>query len=162
MGGIGSGGRRSGSGRPRKAAELRALDGRASHTAKVVSHPSVPVPQAPVAQSPVVDEADAPNDLAFDERKVWVELFPQAVLKGTLTLDEKNDAGFKILCKNIILERAQRMTEAGSSNHRGIQSAIRTDMREFGIRPSGSRVAQGAAPAAPAVDPVKEKYFGGR
>src|SRR6187549_2782629 len=97
----GHGGRRPGSGRKPKADAIRALDGNAGHRSKVVKHPSVPNEPPPPPVLPAVDEADAPNDLDFEQRKVWLELAPHAIANRTLT--DATALGFRMLCRNVVM-----------------------------------------------------------
>lgn len=161
MGGKGSGGRRAGAGAKPKDKALRALDGNAGHRGRVLPHPSVP-PAAvlPVAPAIIIDEAHAPDDLTLDERLVWLKLGPLALEKGTLT--KTTEYAFKLLCRNVVLERryAMSVTDAGTANHRGMIQRVDAELGDFGLRAFGKAAA--GAVEKPAVDPVKEKYFGGR
>ena len=160
MGGKGSGGRRVGAGAKRKDQALRALDGNASHRGRVLSHPSAPVvpPLGPTAADIVVDEAHAPDTLTIDERRVWLKLAPLAIQKGTLT--PFNEQAFEMLCKNIVGERALRLTDPYSPNHRGMIQRVDVELGDFGLRAFGKAAA--GESSKPAVDPMKEKYFGSR
>jgi hypothetical protein len=164
MGGVGSGGRRPGAGRKPKSAELRVLDGNASHrkrkAADVVQHPSAPTEPPPPAL-PKLDEADAPNELDFEERAVWLELAPHAIANGTLTT--ATALGFRMLCRNVALEKqyARSVNDRGTANHRGLIQRIDAELLRFNLAPCGKPVGQPET-AKPAVDPMKAKYFGGR
>lgn len=158
MGGVGSGGRRVGAGAKPKSKAERALAGRASHSSKVVAHPSAPAQPAP--PPPVeFDEADAPNDLDFEQRQVWLRLAPRAKAAGTLT-DETGDY-FKVLCRMVVLEEryGKSVLEAGTANHRGLVQRVAAMMKDFALAPFGKPVT--GQQQAPAVDPMKAKYFGG-
>jgi len=137
---------------------LRALDGNASHRGRVLPHPSAATPATPAPPLLQVDEEHAPDDLGMDERRVWLELAPIAQKKGTLTADYMY--AFKLLCRNVVLERALRLTDAATPNHRGLMQRIEVALDHFMLRPFGKPAA--GAVEQPAVDPVKEKYFGGR
>lgn len=154
----GHGGRRPGSGRKPKSAELRALDGGASHSAKVLSYPSAGKPPEP--ELPKVDESDAPDELTFEQRQIWLELAPHAMANGTLTA--ATALGFRMLCKNVALERAYAASvmDRGGPNHRGLIQRIDAELLRFNLAPCGKPISAGLA-ERPAVDPVKAKYFGG-
>ncbi len=154
----GHGGRRTGSGRKPKAAAVRVLDGNANHKGRVLPHPSSTPP--PAAAAPIVDEEHAPDDLSLEERRVWLNLAPLALEKGTLT--PATDLAFKILCRNVVVleEYSRSVQERGSANHRGMIQRVDAELGDFGLRAFGK--ASAPAAAAPAVDPVKERFFGGR
>lgn len=156
MGGLGSGGRRPGSGRKPKSEIARSLDGNARR-GKVLPHPSAasaPPPPPP----PKLDEADAPDDLNFQERAVWLELAPHAMANRTLTA--ATSLGFRMLCRNVALERqySGSVLDRGGANHRGLIQRIDAELLRFNLAPCGKPVAQ--ADNKPAVDPLKERYFG--
>lgn len=106
-----------------------------------------------------VSEEDAPNDLSLEERLVWLRLAPFALAAGTLT--DAWALAFCLLCRNIALERryAGSVTDAGGASHRGLVQIIDRELLRFKLSPNGGESTE--APAAPAVDPMKEKYFGG-
>src|SRR3990167_5947302 len=151
MGGVGSGGRRPGAGAKRRSAADPAVTGtrsRVSVPARVLSHPSVPA--APVAPAlPVIDEADAPDDLTRDERLVWLELAPHAMANGTLV--PATSLAFRLLCRNIVLERtaSQAPLARGTADHRGLIQRVDAELLRFNLAPCGKLMA-GAVPAAPA------------
>ncbi len=161
MGGVGSGGKRTGAGRKPKSAEERRIAGNASKRGRVLAHPSVPAlpPAPPTPPAPKVNEEDAPNDLTLDERHVWMRLAPKALEVGTLT-DDTADY-FKMFCRVVALEEkySKSVMDAGSANHRGLIQRAAAMYKDFNIAPFGKPVVNKAA-AAPAVDPLKEKYFG--
>ena len=145
-----SGGARRGAGRPRKTDDERLVAGNASKVAaRVLAHPSAPAPVAPL---PEVTEFDAPNDLGVEERLVWLELAPHAMQAGTLT--QASALAFRVLCRNIVLERryGQSVTDQGSSNHRGMIQRVEGGLDAFGLRPMGKPMAT----AAPAEKPVSK------
>jgi hypothetical protein len=150
----GHGGRRPGSGRKPKDADVRALDGNAGHRGRVLPHPSAPAVAPP---APALDEADAPDDLTMDERREWLRWAPEAIRKGTL---KGHEYAFILLCRNIVLEKALRLTEPASANHRGMIQRVDAELGDFGLRAFGKPSAGEAAQAA--VDPMKAKYFGNR
>lgn len=159
MGGVGSGGRRPGAGRKPKSAEARALDGNARQRGKVLQHPNAAEPPPPAL--PKLDEADAPNDFNHEERCVWLELAPFAMKNGTLT--PATALGFRMLCRNIVLERAYATSvmDRGGANHRGLIQRIDSELLRFNLAPCGKPVA-GAEPQKPAIDPIRARFFGGR
>lgn len=138
MGGVGSGGRRPGAGRPKGSGASQP----AAPTARVLAHPSVP---APVVVEVDLDETQAPDALRLDERLAWLELGKFALTRGK-TLEDVQAYPFQLLCKNVALERrySQSVTEAGSSNHRGMIQAIDRELLRFGLVDFGK-----AAPAKP-------------
>lgn len=164
MGGLGSGGKRPGSGRKPKSEAERRLDGNAGHRGRVLAHPSAPdrpVSVAPTAAPPAapgVEEFDAPNDLTMEERHVWMELAPHAFENGTLT--KATSLAFRLLCRNIVLERRYGMSilEAGTANHRGMIQRIDAELLRFSLAPCGKPLSAGDK--MPEVDPLQAKYFG--
>lgn len=152
------GGARPGSGRKPKSDAIRALDGGASHSRKVVPHPSSPN-EPPAPELPKLDESDAPDDLTFEERKVWLELAPHAIANRTLT--DATSKGFRMLCQNIALSDRYyaSVNDAGGSNHRGLIQRIDAELLRFNLAPCGKPMAS-AEPAQPAIDPVKARFFG--
>lgn len=161
MGGKGSGGARPNSGPRRKSAAERALDGNAGHRGRVLPHPSVPAAAlaAPVLPAVEIDEADAPNDLTMEERHVWLEHAPEVKKNGMLT--STYAYAFKLLCRNILLERryALSVTDAGGPGHRGMIAIVDREMLRFGLAPIG-KPADADGDREPAVDPMQAKYFG--
>lgn len=151
------GGRRPGAGRKPKSAAERALDGNAGHRGRVLTHPTAST-YVPPPPPPVLDEADAPNDLSFDERTVWLELAPHAIANGTLT--DATALSFRILCRNIVLERAfaSSVNDKGSANHRGMLQRVDAELLRFNLSPCGKPVAEPLS--KPAADPREAKYFG--
>ena len=156
MGGLGSGGRRPGAGRKPKCAEARALDGHASHSAKVVPHPSAAL--GPSKTTGPSKRFRPPKDFTPDARAVWAELAPHAFENGTLT--KATALSFRLLCWNIVLERryAGSVNDAGTANHRGMIQRIDAELLRFNLSPCGKAIAKPTA--ASAVDPMKAKYFG--
>lgn len=153
MGGVGSGGKRPGQGRKPKSVEERRLAGNAGHRGRVLDHPS----SVAVQQLVEVEEFDAPNDLTIDERHVWTELAPHAF--ANLTLTRGTALGFRLLCRNVVLERryALSVQDAGGASHRGMIQRVDAELLRFGLAPCGKPIvtAQKAD-----VDPMKDKYFG--
>lgn len=140
-----SGGRRPGAGRKPKTALERALTGNPSHqTGRVLTHPAAAVPVvAPV------DEFDAPDDLTIDERHVWLELAPFAFANRTLT--KATSLSFRLLCRNVILERALAVDPKmqGGANHRGLIQRVDAELLRFNLSPCGKAMYEGE-PEAPA------------
>lgn len=159
MGGVGSGGRRPGAGRKPKSAELRALDGNAAKRARIIQHPNATEPPPPPERK--LDESDAPNDLTHEERQVWLELAPHAIKSGTLTM--ATSLGFRMLCRNVALERtyAASVMDRGGANHRGLIQRIDAELLRFNLAPCGKAMPNPEAQKPP-VDPVKARFFGGR
>jgi hypothetical protein len=103
MGGKGSGGARTGAGRPPKDAREKALAGwagkrgtKAEHDA-AITRANQPLP----VMSP-------PADLPADQRAVWLELAPHAAAQRTLTDDMA--LAFRDLCEAITLKRRMLAT----------------------------------------------------
>jgi hypothetical protein len=153
MGGKGSGGARPGAGRKPKSAVERAITGNPGRRGRLLPHPSaVPVPGvAPI------DEFDAPNDLSPDERNVWLELAPFAFAARTLT--RATSFAFRLLCKNIVLERlyAASVADKGGANHRGLQR-VDAELLAFNLRPCGKAILE-AEPAQPDKKTAKRSYW---
>jgi len=147
------GGKRPGAGRKPKSDAERAIDGNAGHRQKVVAHPSVPAIPEPVP----VEEFDAPNDLAMDERHVWMELAPHAFAARTLT--KATALAFRMLCRNVVLERDMRASvlDRGRAAHQGLIAKVDAELSRFSLNPCGKPMYQGAPRAAPA-NPL-EKYL---
>lgn len=148
MGGRGSGGRRPGSGRKPKTERERQIDGNAGHRpGRVLAHPSAPAPSTAV---PEVDEFDAPNDLTTEERIVWLELAPHAFRNRTLT--RATSLSFRLLCRNVVLERAlaQSVEDRGGANHRGLIQRVDAELLRFNLSPCGKAMFGEEQPQAPA------------
>lgn len=150
------GGARPGAGRPRKTAEQRAIDGNAGHrpVARVFAHPS----SIPAIPEPVeIEEFDAPDDLTMDERHVWMELAPHAFAARTLT--KATAEAFKLLCRNVLLERELRASvlDRGRPAHQGMIHKVETAMLRFNLSPCGRPMYE-AQPVAKPVNPL-EKYL---
>lgn len=142
MGGKGSGGHRTGSGRKPKSNRERTVEG-----ARVLAHPS-----AASTAPPLVEEFDAPDDLTMDERHVWMELAPHA-FQGR-TLNRATSLAFRLLCRNVVLERelSKDVELRGGANHRGIIQRVDAELARFMCAPMGKPheiVPASAAPANP-------------
>ncbi len=155
------GGRRPGSGRKPKSAEMRELDGNAGHRpARVLNHPSGASAQGsglPAVAPAPVEAFDAPNDLTTEERNVWLELAPHAFAARTLT--KGTAEAFKLLCRNVLLEKEMRVSvlDRGRPAHQGMIHKVETAMLRFNLSPCGKAMYD-AAPAAVAVNPL-EKFL---
>lgn len=154
----GHGGGRAGAGRKPKSAEEKRLGGHAGHRGtrgRVIDHPS----SASVEPLPpiVVEEFDAPDDLTIDERHVWLELAPHAF--AALTLTKGTSLGFRLMCRNIVLERrfAASVMDAGGASHRGLIQRVDAELLRFGLAPCGKPIVTAVKAD---VDPMQEKYFG--
>src|SRR3982751_7001573 len=127
------GGRRAGAGRKPLTRLEREVTGNAGHHMRVVPHPAggqVPV-VAPIA--PV----DDPVDLTPDEDKVWAELAPHALANRTLT--KGTALSFRLLCRNVVLERTLALDPAtrGGANHRGLLQRVDAELLRFNLSPCG-------------------------
>src|SRR5690349_19040174 len=130
---MGWGGRRHGSGRKPKRKGL----------APVLNHPSVPTTNEP---SPI-EEFEAPDDLAADERAVWLKQAPHAFAARTLT--RGTALSFERYCKVVVLERKESESSGrGGSNHRGLLKQINAYELQFMLTPSGKPLFD-AKPAVP-------------
>lgn len=136
MGGMGSGGRRVGSGQKGK-----------RRGGVVVRHPSS-TPATASTSSSGGDTFDPPAYLRGQARAVWHELAPLAFEARTLT--RTTEAAFVILCRNVALERkmARRKYGAGNANHRGIIQRVDAELAHFCLAPFGKPLAE-EQPAAP-------------
>lgn len=132
---MGSGGRRPGAGRPRKSAQDEAVSGLKSRSKR--SNLLVLPNATDKPEKGAVDEFSAPNDLSVEERNVWLELAPLATTAGTLTA--ASSYAFRVLCRNIVLERllAKDRDAQGGSNHRGLIQRVEGGLDAFGLRPAG-------------------------
>lgn len=144
MGGRGSGGSRAGAGRKPKSNLERLVTGDPGHRGRLLAHPnagSVP------AVAPV-EEFDAPNDLSTAERLVWLELAPFAFAARTLL--KSTSYAFRLLCRNIVLERelSSSVEMRGTANHRGIVQRVDAELLRFSLCPNGKAVYE-AQPDAP-------------
>lgn len=145
---MGWGGRRPGAGAKPK--RTRQHDSGAT----VLAHPS----SAAADPLPEITEFDAPNDLSVDERNVWVELAPHAFRARTLT--PASSFAFRLLCRNIVLERqfAGSVQDKGSASHRGLIQRVDTELLAFNLAPCGKPMAD-AAPAKQAPSNPLERFL---
>lgn len=155
----GWGGGRPGAGRkPKGNAEKEATGARrrrrgsasAHLPARVLSHPSVPA----ASQLPAVDEADAPDDLDIEERRIWLKLAPRAMVNGTLT--PATMEAFSELCRTTLLVRELGLAplQRGTPNHKGWVQLLDKLRLEFLLAPCGkpmpdAALAEQAKPANP-------------
>lgn len=149
MGGKGSGGRRVGAGRPRKSSDEHFVTGDAGRRGRVLEHPSSAVVPIQPTSAAVIDEADAPNDLSLDERRIWLELAPFAMANGTLTA--ATSAAFSAFVRWEQLSRALAMSvlEKGTSKHIQAHKEAIKGYYDFNLRPTGKPMA-GAVAQKPA------------
>jgi hypothetical protein len=142
---MGRGGRRIGAGRKPK-----------SKTAKLLQHPSAVTPPTTNEPSPV-EEFDAPDDLAMDERAIWLKQAPHAFANRTLT--RASALAFERYCKVVVLERNEaKSSGVGGANHRGLLKQVNAFELQFMLVPAGR--------AMPTLDkPVEadsdDAFFGG-
>lgn len=137
----GWGGRRAGAGAKPKSQRERAVSGIRGHAAgRVLS-----LPPSPPADPGNVDEFDAPNDLTTDERNVWLELAPHAFRNRTLT--KATSLSFRMLCRNIVIERAlaSKVMDQGTANHRGMIQRVDAELLRFNLSPCGRAMYEPAA-----------------
>ncbi|HVQ14383.1 MAG TPA: hypothetical protein VMS40_12365 [Vicinamibacterales bacterium] len=146
-----SGGRRPGAGRKPKTAFERAVTGDPGHRGHVLPHPSSP-PVVPTVAP--VEEFDAPNDLTMAERHVWLELAPFAFANRTLT--SATSLSFRLLCRNVVLERALAADPKmqGGANHRGLIQRVDAELLRFNLSPCGKALYE-AEPSTPAANPLE-------
>jgi hypothetical protein len=163
MGGRGSGGRRTGSGRKQTSDLELAIGGTrsgvvvpfASTSSTAVAPVSAFDPPAELAHPPLLTALVAALDSADDVEKrkqlqariaevtalglaalaVWHELAPHAFTARTLT--PATTAVFVMLCRAIVRERDLALTEAGGANHRGLMQRISTWTKDFSLAPMG-------------------------
>lgn len=148
------GGKRPGAGRKPKSALEIAVDGNAGHRARVFAHPSAP----PVVLEPApIEEWDAPNDLTTDERNIWLLLAPHAFKARTLT--KATELAFKLLCRNVLLERELRASvlDRGRTAHQGLIAKVDAELLRFNLAPCGKPMYE-AKPVETPANPL-EKYL---
>lgn len=142
---MGRGGKRIGAGRkpkPKVGYEL----------ARVLQHPSVPTTN----QTTPIEEFDAPDDLAMDERAVWLKQAPHAFRGRTLT--RATALAFERYCKVVVLERNEaKSSGVGGANHRGLLKQVNAYELQFMLTPAGKPMIE---PASVVVD-EDEEFFGG-
>jgi hypothetical protein len=181
MGGRGSGGRRTGSGRKGKRAVVLQLATAPNATAAPVAIAGTFDPPAELQGTPA-QLAKLVADLAFLEDAagsgdpnpqiaelqarvdeltarafalaIWQELAPYAFAKQTLT--HGTSAAFVMLCRAVVAERALSASPATASgpNHRGVMQRVDKWMHDFQIAPFGKPM-DDAKPSAPAASKWK-------
>ena len=160
MGGRGSGGRRTGSGR-KQTSDLELAIGGTRGRSTVTSPPSTAVagvttfdPPADLARPPLLitltaalasaagepreqlqERIDELTALGLEALGVWQELAPHAFAARTLT--PATTAVFTMLCRAIARERALALTDAGGPDHRGLMQRISTWTKDFALAPLG-------------------------
>ena len=84
-----------------------------------------------------VERFDPPADLAADVREYWNDLAPFAFANRTLT--KATAAGFLLLCRNLVIERAlgKRKKDRGGANHRGMIQRVDAELLRFNLAPCG-------------------------
>lgn len=122
---MGRGGRRIGAGRKPK-----------QQTAKLLQHPSAPVAVPTTSEPSPLEEFDAPDDLAMDERAIWLKQAPHAFANRTLT--RASALAFERYCKVVVLERNEaKSSGVGGANHRGLLKQINAYELQFLLVPAG-------------------------
>lgn len=136
-----SGGKRTGSGRKKKSAHLRGIDGGASHSN------AAPVDR-PAAATKEQDDVPVPKDLFNDDLMAWEELAPLAYKERTLT--PATAFAFSILCRNVVLMRKMYASPlaCGGADHRDLIKQVNTGLLAFKLRPNGEPIFE-AEPAKP-------------
>jgi hypothetical protein len=146
MGGKGSGGKRTGAGRPRKPRDEGEVP-----KGRVLTHPRTNVTfLRSAAPAPVVvEEFDAPNELTLDERRVWMELAPHAFKHGTLT--PSTSKAFVALCRIVLREgeMAASVLDRCSTKHMNVFREMNKGLDAFGLRPDGKVSVEAPAQAEP-------------
>ena len=137
-----SGGARPGAGRKPKSAVEKAVTGDPGHRGRVLLGPGAGV--VPVIGT--IDAFDPPVDLSSEERQVWISLAPHAFASRTLT--RATEFSFRLLCRNIVIERALALVLAGGANHRGMIQRVDAELAKFCLAPFGKAIYQ-AEPEKP-------------
>lgn len=139
------GGRRIGAGRKPK-----------NPAARLLQHPSSTVVPPTTNEPSPVEEFDAPNDLAAEERAVWLKQSPHAFANGTLT--RASAMSFERYCRVVVLERNEAKSSAmGGPNHRGLLKELRSLELGFMLTAAGKAMPANAKPAAVDED---DAFFG--
>lgn len=144
----GHGGNRPGAGRKPKSSYLRSIDGGAGKRA--------PTPSAAAE----VEEFDAPDSLAMDQRHVWMELAPHAFAARTLTKGTME--AFIMLCRNVVIERGLAASAfAGNADHRGMIQRVDGELAAFNLRPCGKAIYEAVGEEQKPVNPLS-RFTSGR
>lgn len=140
------GGARLGAGRKPEPNSVRSRR-KARQQATVLQHPSVPTKSVELPVSIGVDEADAPNDLTMDERKVWLEFAPIAIKNGRLS--QATAAAFANYCRWVLIERtcAASVTDRGSATHDRAMKWVARFYEQFSLTPAGRAMVEAGTPA---------------
>jgi hypothetical protein len=148
---MGRGGRRVGAGRKPKPR----VDGMPPFRVVPVSVTS-PVPTTnPVSP---IEEFDAPDDLTFEERAVWLKQAPHAFRNRTLT--RASAMSFERYCKVVVLERNESKSSGmGGPNHRGLLKQVNAFELQFMLTAAGKAMVE---PAPPKPVDQDEEFFGPR
>jgi len=175
MGGRGSGGRRTGSGRKQISDLELAIGGTRSgvvvpfSTSTAVAGVATFDPPPDLARPPLLEaltvalasadgEARARLQERVDELTVlgleattaWHDLAPHAFTARTLT--PATTAVFVMLCRAIVRERALALTEPGGPDHRGLMQRISTWTKDFALAPLGKPLYAAEAPSTNPLD----------
>ena len=170
MGGKGSGGRRSGAGRRKKATHLRGIDGGAGRRGPM-DPPAGAAPPPPVADVALLEP---PAGLGAIESDIWRAWAPLAHAIGTLTA--ATAANFGQLCvleadrrelwaryqrhlsasgePRLLLQMDRKEELATRREHRTLAKDIHARMKDFMIAPFGKELAPPGEPGAGEIDPI--------
>jgi hypothetical protein len=115
------------------------------------------VPPTTNEPSPV-EEFDAPDDLAHEERQVWLKQAPHAFKNRTLT--RASALSFERYCKVVVLERNEaKSSGVGGPNHRGLLRQLQAYELYFMLMPQGKPMIEPIAPPQPVID-ENDAFFG--
>jgi hypothetical protein len=130
------GGRRPGAGRKPLTRLERAVTGNAGHHIRVLPRPAGE--QVPVVAA--IEGFEPPEDLASEERQVWLALAPHAF--GNRTLTKATALSFRLLCRNVVLEQTLAVDPEtrGGTNHRGILQRVDAELLRFNLSPCGKAI----------------------
>lgn len=130
------GGARIGAGRKPKTALEHELTGNPGHRARVLEHPA----SGQVSVTAPCERFDPPVDMPSEERLVWDVLAPHAFDNRTLT--RATEMSFRLLCRNMVIERALALVGAGTANHRGMIQRVDAELLRFCLSPFGKPIYQ--------------------
>jgi hypothetical protein len=128
------GGSRIGCGRKPLNAVQRALTGNAGHRSRVLLGPGA----GEALVTAAIDPFEPTVELASDERRVWDALAPHAFAARTLT--RGTELAFALLCRNLVIERAQARMAPGTPSHRGMIQRVDAELAAFSLRPFGKPI----------------------